>query len=254
MQENSCFSLNPCKCSQCLCAYKPQPPPPPPPSIKKTLSCLWCPLVLGNNVAAAAPALERLGAEGPFDPGYHGSFAFSGCTGPTPRFYTKAEIRPRYYGPAIVAQLIPTPAAQKGLLLEEQSNRCSISAARVCTESNNFLNKFWNCLTQQFSLPASQRTTNALWVNFFHFGHILFNPARTFAVHHEKSFVPAFLRSLLITLRKRNCCFGRSLEKVLNDFRSENLYESWAAFWKLFESSVILLKIRRVSCIQCSTL
>ena len=92
-------------------------------------------MVLGNNVAAAAPALERLGAEGPFDPGYHGSFAFSGCTGPTPRFYTKAEIRPRYYGPAIVAQLIPTPAAQKGLFLEEQSNRCSISAARVCTQS-----------------------------------------------------------------------------------------------------------------------
>lgn len=69
----------------------------------------------GNNVATAAPALERLGAEGPFDPGYHGSYAFSGCTGPAPRFYTKAEIRPRYHGPAIVAQLIPTPAAQKGL-------------------------------------------------------------------------------------------------------------------------------------------
>ncbi|KAJ7385581.1 Catenin alpha-1 [Desmophyllum pertusum] len=70
----------------------------------------------GNNVATAAPALERLGADGPFDPGFHGSYAFSGCTGPTQRFYTKAEIRPRYHGPAIVAQLIPTPAAQKGLV------------------------------------------------------------------------------------------------------------------------------------------
>ncbi|XP_020626915.1 catenin alpha-2-like [Orbicella faveolata] len=70
----------------------------------------------GNNVATAAPALERLGAQGPFDPGYHGSYAFSGCTGPAPRFYTKAEIRPRYHGPAIVAQLIPTPAAQKGVV------------------------------------------------------------------------------------------------------------------------------------------
>lgn len=70
----------------------------------------------GNNVAAAAPALERLGAEGPFDPGFHGSYAFSGCTGPAPRFYTKAEVRPRYHGPAIVAQLIPTPAAQKGMV------------------------------------------------------------------------------------------------------------------------------------------
>ena len=72
----------------------------------------------GNNVATAAPALERLGAQGPFDPGYHGSYAFSGCTGSAPRFYTKAEVRPRYHGPAIVAQLIPTPAAQKGLCFQ----------------------------------------------------------------------------------------------------------------------------------------
>ena len=79
----------------------------------KLLYLVWS---LGNNVAAAAPALERLGAEGPFDPGFHGSYAFSGCTGPAPRFYTKAEVRPRYHGPAIVAQLIPTPAAQKGSL------------------------------------------------------------------------------------------------------------------------------------------
>ena len=71
--------------------------------------------VSGNNVGAAVPALERVGAQGPFDPGYHGSYAFSGCTGPAPRFYTRAEVRPRYHGPAIVAQLIPTPAAQKGL-------------------------------------------------------------------------------------------------------------------------------------------
>lgn len=69
----------------------------------------------GNNVAAAAPALERLGAQGPIDPGYHGSFAFSGCTGNAPRSYARAEVRPRYHGPSIVAQLIPTPAAQKGL-------------------------------------------------------------------------------------------------------------------------------------------
>ena len=70
---------------------------------------------VGNNVGAAAPALERLGAEGPLDPGYHGSFAFSGCTGTAPRFYTRTEVRPRYHGPSIVAQLIPTPASQKGL-------------------------------------------------------------------------------------------------------------------------------------------
>ena len=91
----------------------------------------------GNNVATAAPALERLGAQGPFDPGYHGSYAFSGCTGSAPRFYTKAEVRPRYHGPAIVAQLIPTPAAQKGLCLSSISNTkwCGFSDFQV-TRSN----------------------------------------------------------------------------------------------------------------------
>ena len=34
---------------------------------------------------------------------------------------------------------------------------------------------------------------------FFRFGQILFNLARTFAVHRENSFFSAFLRSLLIT-------------------------------------------------------
>ena len=67
----------------------------------------------GNDVAAAIPALERLGAKGPFDPGYHGSFAFSGSTG-TPKVWSKTEVRPRYHGPAILVQLIPTPAAQQG--------------------------------------------------------------------------------------------------------------------------------------------
>ena len=74
----------------------------------------------GNNVGAAAPALEYLGAEGPFDAGYHGSYAFSGCTGSAPRYYTRTEVRPRYHGPAIVAQIISTPAAQKGAFTNER--------------------------------------------------------------------------------------------------------------------------------------
>ena len=86
---------------------------------------------LGNNVATAIPALERLGAQGPFDPGYHGSYAFSGCTGTAPRFYTKAEVRPRYHGPAIVAQLIPTPAAQKGLCVSSWISSTSNASRRV---------------------------------------------------------------------------------------------------------------------------
>ena len=36
----------------------------------------------------------------------------------------------------------------------------------------------------------------------FCFGQILFDLARLFAAHHERSFVPAFLRSLLITFLK----------------------------------------------------
>ena len=46
----------------------------------------------------------------------------------------------------------------------------------------------------------------------FGFGQILFDLARLFAAHHERSFVPAFLRSLLITFLKSgkiNYCFGR---------------------------------------------
>ena len=88
-------------------------------------------IFLGNNVATAIPALERLGAQGPFDPGYHGSYAFSGCTGTAPRFYTKAEVRPRYHGPAIVAQLIPTPAAQKGLYVSSWISSTSNASRRV---------------------------------------------------------------------------------------------------------------------------
>ena len=51
-----------------------------------------------------------------------------------------------------------------------------------------------------------------------------------FAAHHEKIFVPAFLRSLMITylitssLEKEIIVLGRSLEKVV-DFGSRNLYK-----------------------------
>ena len=38
----------------------------------------------------------------------------------------------------------------------------------------------------------SKAITSALQGKFFYFGEILFNIANTFAVHHEKSFIPAF--------------------------------------------------------------
>ena len=54
--------------------------------------------------------------------------------------------------------------------------------------------------------------------NAFCFGQILFNLVRTFAVHRKKRFVPAFLRSILITYYfdnlesgKRNYCFGKKV-------------------------------------------
>ncbi|XP_031564401.1 catenin alpha-2-like [Actinia tenebrosa] len=68
----------------------------------------------GNNAIVAGKAFEKIGFTGDLDPGYKGSFAFAGCTGPKKRYWSSAEIRPRYRGPAIVAQIIPTPAAQAG--------------------------------------------------------------------------------------------------------------------------------------------
>ena len=60
---------------------------------------------------------------------------------------------------------------------------------------------------------------------------MLFNLACTFAVHHEKSFVPAVLfKSLFfdylitLSLEKESIVLEKSLEKVLN-FGSKNLYE-----------------------------
>ena len=56
----------------------------------------------------------------------------------------------------------------------------------------------------------------------FRFGQILFNLAGTFAVHREKSFVLSFFKVCIDQLfdnlesGKRNYCFGKSLEKVVN--------------------------------------
>ena len=64
---------------------------------------------------------------------------------------------------------------------------------------------------------------------FFRFGQILFNLARTFQAHYEKS----FLRFLKVSIDhlidnlesgKRNYCFGKSLENVWK-FGNKNLYE-----------------------------
>ena len=66
---------------------------------------------------------------------------------------------------------------------------------------------------------------------FFCVGQILFNLGCTFAMCHQKSFVPAFckvsidhLQLYLIMSGDLNDCFGNHLEKVLN-FGSKNLYK-----------------------------
>ena len=52
-----------------------------------------------------------------------------------------------------------------------------------------------------------------------------------FAVHPEKSFVPAFFKVCIVRLfdklesEKRNYCFGRKNPKEALNFRSKNLYE-----------------------------
>ena len=93
---------------------------------------------------------------------------------------------------------------------------------RVCTARYRVLN-FWKVLKfdQQFSRPGKSLDNrdkvlekSYKWI-FFCFGHILFNLARMFAAHHEKSFVPAFFKVSIDQLfhnlesGKRNYCFGK---------------------------------------------
>ena len=68
-------------------------------------------------------------------------------------------------------------------------------------------------------------------LNFFRFRQILFSFARTFAVHREKSFVPAFFEVCIdeifdnLEFGKEIIVLEKSLEKVLN-FGSKYLYEA----------------------------
>ena len=65
-------------------------------------------------------------------------------------------------------------------------------------------------------------------MNFFRFGQVPFNLARTFAVHRDKSFVPAFFLKVSIDhlfenleSGKKIMVFEKSLKKFLN-FGSKN--------------------------------
>ncbi|CAB4026103.1 catenin alpha-2-like [Paramuricea clavata] len=68
----------------------------------------------GVGAEHAGPALERLGAKGPFNPGYRSSWAFAGYTGPDAKPWIREESRPAEEGPTLVSNLIYTPAYEQG--------------------------------------------------------------------------------------------------------------------------------------------
>ena len=72
---------------------------------------------LGKGVEKAEAALKKLGAVEPMDPGFKGSWAFAGFKGAhhTKNWVTQVT-RPRYHGPAMVADMINTPAADQGMV------------------------------------------------------------------------------------------------------------------------------------------
>lgn len=84
---------------------------------------------LGSGVEKAEAALKKLGAVEPVDPGYKGSWAFAGFKGAhhTKNWVTQVA-RPRYHGPAMVADMIDTPAADQGnLVFSHQLDDCPFS-------------------------------------------------------------------------------------------------------------------------------
>ena len=60
----------------------------------------------------AKEALYDLGASGNVHPGFHGSWAFVGYTGPEQVKWTKTISQPRYKGPAVIEEMITSPSAE----------------------------------------------------------------------------------------------------------------------------------------------
>ena len=86
--------------------------------------------------------------------------------------------------------------------------------------------------------------------NCFRFGQILLNLDRLFAVHPEKTFVPAFFKVYIEHLfdnlesEKRNYCFGRKNPKKALNFRFKNLYEPCTLdFWFKVIQSIFLFHL-----------
>ena len=60
----------------------------------------------------AKEALYDVGATGNVHPGFHGSWAFVGYTGPEQVKWAKTISQPRYKGPAVIEEMIPSPSAE----------------------------------------------------------------------------------------------------------------------------------------------
>ena len=93
-------------------------------------------ILLGKGVEKAEAALKRLGAVEPVDPGPKGSWAFAGFKGAhhTKNWVTQVT-RPRYHGPAMISDLINTPAFDQGKLsLFSNLCTCPLSISKVLCE------------------------------------------------------------------------------------------------------------------------
>ena len=69
----------------------------------------------GDGVDAASSALKKLGAIEPINPGYGASWAFAGYKGDHQNKSWVSQIyRPRYQGPAMISDMVNTPASDMG--------------------------------------------------------------------------------------------------------------------------------------------
>lgn len=61
----------------------------------------------------AKEALYEIGATGNVHPGFHGSWAFVGYTGPEQVKWAKNISQPRYQGPAVIEEMLTSPSAEE---------------------------------------------------------------------------------------------------------------------------------------------
>ena len=80
----------------------------------------------GTSVNDAKEALYDIGASGNVHPGFHGSWAFVGYTGPEQVKWAKTVSAPRSKGPAVIEEMIASPSAEAEIskILPVQLYKC----------------------------------------------------------------------------------------------------------------------------------